>query len=225
MSDTSQGTSCDYYPAEPLSNEQHAQAALKEFAEAAGKKLQLSVTTNWNSLQCSTHRKYLREIEQVLDACISTIAPRNYAEAVTAFWSMKRNDALSIYGVDEHFSIISQSLCEAYENAESREIREMLLGLIARQFNFQLCQEIVPGITYYRYLQAKKDALLLGTGVVPQPAQRIIQRFSEAAVLHFVDFFTSTAIMCERMYYYEIGQSWSNENFYTLLLLHKQNFI
>lgn len=196
-SEASEGTTGNYYPSDLLPSEQHAQATLKAFSVAAGKKLQLSATTNWNSLQCSTQRKYLREIDQVLDACIKTIAPRNYSEAVAAFWSMKRRDALNMFGVDEYFSVIAQSLSEAYENAESREIREMLLGLIARQFNFQLCQEIVPGVTYYRYLQAKKDALLLGTGIVPHPARRTVQRFSEAAVKHFVDYFTSTAIMCE----------------------------
>ena len=88
-----------------------------------------------------------------------------------------------------------EALAETYQNATSWDTRRQVLGIIADLVPFSQIQKFIPGITEYRFKQARLHILKYGRGV-PVPVQRSPRmRLNECQLDHFLSFITSPHVV------------------------------
>ncbi|CAB4033230.1 Hypothetical predicted protein [Paramuricea clavata] len=88
-----------------------------------------------------------------------------------------------------------EALAETYQNATSWDTRRQILGIIADLVPFSQIQKFIPGITEYRFKQARLHILKYGHGV-PVPVKRSPRmRLDECQLDHFLSFITSPHVV------------------------------
>ena len=84
-----------------------------------------------------------------------------------------------------------RGITEAYDNAETSTARRTILSMIAPKVSFSILRLFIPGITHYRFVDARMYGRQVAAGSNFSSGPRVFQRFDEAQVQHFVDFITS----------------------------------
>ena len=89
---------------------------------------------------------------------------------------------------------------DAYNNAQSSNSRREILSLFARNFKRSKQKKLIPGLTDFRFKEARKYCIQHGPGVATPAAA--IYRFSlnETQVEHFLRFITSDVISQDTAY-------------------------
>jgi hypothetical protein len=68
------------------------------------------------------------------------------------------------------------------------------LSIVAPKIPYKMICSFISGLTMYRFTSARLHEGTMGTGVIIEPKARIVQRFDDAQVEHFVDFVTSSLV-------------------------------
>ena len=86
-----------------------------------------------------------------------------------------------------------EALAETYQNATSWDTRRQVLGIIADLVPFSQIQKFIPGLTEYRFKQARLHILKYGCGVPVQRSPKM--RLDECQLDHFLSFITSPHVV------------------------------
>ncbi|CAF4367213.1 unnamed protein product, partial [Rotaria magnacalcarata] len=100
------------------------------------------------------------------------------------------NDDSSIV-LDGNFRQIMSGVSEAYINAESWQSRREILSILAPKLSLKLMQSSVPGITKGRFSSPRLHARKYGVGSKVEVTTKVVQRFDDCQIAHFVDFIVS----------------------------------
>lgn len=87
-----------------------------------------------------------------------------------------------------------RGIAEMYDNAESSTARRTVLSIVAPYVNFSTLQVFVPGITHYRFIDARMHHRRISVGQQVIAHSRVVRRFDEVQIRHFIDFITSNLV-------------------------------
>jgi hypothetical protein len=93
--------------------------------------------------------------------------------------------------LDGNFRQIMSGISEAYTNAELWQSRREILSIVAPKISLKLMQLFVPGLTSYRFSAARLHAGKFGVGSRVERTTKVVQRFEDHQIAHFVDFIVS----------------------------------
>ncbi|CAF4621306.1 unnamed protein product, partial [Rotaria sp. Silwood2] len=80
---------------------------------------------------------------------------------------------------------------EAYSNAESWQSRREILSIVTPKISLKLRQLFIPGLTGYRFSAARLHAAKYGVGSSVETTKKVVQRFDDHQIVHFIDFIVS----------------------------------
>ena len=83
---------------------------------------------------------------------------------------------------------------EAYTSAESWQSKREILSIVAPKISFHLLQIFIPGLIDYRYYTARLHAGGHGAGSRVETTTKIVKRFDDCQIGHFVDFVVSSHV-------------------------------
>ncbi|XP_063412770.1 uncharacterized protein LOC134695447 [Mytilus trossulus] len=88
-----------------------------------------------------------------------------------------------------------RSLADSYSKAESWQIRRQILSVISVQLNYNETEQLIPGLSEYRYYAAKKHSSKEGCGMPPKNRRDTRNRMDHAKLDSFLDFITSSHVI------------------------------
>ncbi|CAF5112562.1 unnamed protein product, partial [Rotaria sp. Silwood1] len=80
---------------------------------------------------------------------------------------------------------------EAYHNSESWQSRREILSIVAPKITLKLIQLFIPGLTSGRFTAARLHAKKYSLGSRVEETTKVVQRFDDHQVAHFLDFIIS----------------------------------
>ncbi|CAF4997595.1 unnamed protein product, partial [Rotaria sp. Silwood1] len=101
---------------------------------------------------------------------------------------------------NENFRQIMSGISEAYTNAESWQSRREILSIVAPKISLNLMQLFMPGLTGYRFTAARLHATKYGLGSKVDIIPKVVQRFDDNQIAHFVDFIISPHVCTDLSY-------------------------
>ncbi|CAC5368627.1 unnamed protein product [Mytilus coruscus] len=88
-----------------------------------------------------------------------------------------------------------KSLADSYSKAESWQIRRQILSVISIQLNYNETEQLIPGLSEYRYYAAKKHSNKEGCGMPRKNREDTRNRMDHAKLDSFMDFITSSHVI------------------------------
>ena len=148
----------------------------------------------WEEL--TTRSKHFRvdKATNVIVSALEVITPGDAAsiwEAIQTSQSVEK--ALGISQPADRKYL--EALAETYQNATSWDTRRQVLGIIADLVPFCQIQKFIPGITEYRFKQARLHTLKYGRGAPVSVQRSPRMRLDECQLDHFLNFITSPHVV------------------------------
>ena len=168
---------------------------LNEFIHTCGETESIGQSKKrWEELTTRSKNLRIDKATNVIVSALEVIAPSDAAsiwEAIQASQSVEK--ALGISQPTDRKYL--EALAETYQNATSWNTRRQVLGIIADLVPFSQIQKFIPGITEYRFKQARLHIFKYGRGA-PVPVQRSPRmRLDECQLDHFLSFITSPHVI------------------------------
>lgn len=147
----------------------------------------------WENITKRTRERYLHQTSEIVSSVIGVISPKNATHLWEALQSS--NVVNNILGVRQigHPSEVAylEALAEAYKRASGWDTRRQVLSIMASIASFKAISEFIPGLTQYRFTEAKLHGLQYGRGApVPETKSPHI-RIERQQLDHFLSFITS----------------------------------
>ena len=147
----------------------------------------------WENATERTRERYLQQTSEIVSSVIGVISPENATHLWEALQSS--NTVNKILGVSQigHPSEVSylKALAEACKRASGWDTRRQVLSIMAGIASFKAISEFIPGLTQYRFTEAKLHGLQHGRGTpVPEVKSPHI-RIERQQLDHFLSFITS----------------------------------
>ena len=155
--------------------------------------------TSWEKASGRTKRYYTRKASQGVAALLQDMTPH---ESGSLFSALCSSDALRRQLSDEEDSdqdnmdvTLMEALDECYQAASRWETRRQILSIMADKVRYKRLLKFIPGLTKYRFTEAKRHCLTYGRGapVLSVRAPRTDVTFSQ--IEHFIAFITSSQIV------------------------------
>ena len=155
--------------------------------------------TSWEKASGRTKRYYTRKASQGVAALVQDMTPH---ETGSLFSAVCSSDALRRQLSDEEDSdqdnmdvTLMEALAECYQAASRWETRRQILSIMADKVRYKRLLKFIPGLTKYRFTEAKRHCLTYGRGapVLSVRAPRTDVTFSQ--IEHFIAFITSSQIV------------------------------
>ena len=90
---------------------------------------------------------------------------------------------------------LMEALSECYQAASSWETRRQILSIMADKVRYSRLLQFIPGLTKYRFTEAKHHCFTYGRGV-PVPSERVARTdVSTLQIEHFIMFITSSHVV------------------------------
>ncbi|XP_062603058.1 uncharacterized protein LOC134264790 [Saccostrea cucullata] len=141
-----------------------------------------------------TKKRYLEKAKQCISVVLETVSP-NEGEIL---WKSILADQEKKEDLENDQSL--NVLKEIYSKGETWQFRRQVLSIIVQQMSFEEAQEFIPGLTSWRFYEAKKHAANEGIGVPVKEKSEKRERFSVESLDHFIDFITSTQVVKDLPY-------------------------
>ena len=90
---------------------------------------------------------------------------------------------------------LMEALAECYQAASSWESRRQILSIMADKVRFSTLLRYIPGLTKYRFTEAKRHCLAYGRGAPVQSVRAARTDVATAQIVHFIAFITSSHII------------------------------
>lgn len=155
--------------------------------------------TLWEQTSERTKRYYIRKAGQAVAAIVRDIAPNETGPLFSALCSsnvlrkqLSSDDDSDGDGVDE---TLMQSLAQCYQAASNWGVRRQVLSIMADKVRYSKFLRYIPGLTRYRYTEAKRHCLVYGRGAPVQAFRARRKDVSTTQIQHFVSFITSSHII------------------------------
>ena len=155
--------------------------------------------TSWEKASGRTKRYYTRKASQGVAALVQDMTPH---ETGPLFRALCSSDALHSQRSEEEDSdednmdvTLMEALAECYQAASRWETRRQILSIMADKVRYKTLLKFIPGLTKYRFTEAKRHCLTYGRGapVLSVRAPRTDVTFSQ--IEHFIAFITSSQIV------------------------------
>ena len=149
--------------------------------------------TSWEKTSGRTKRYYTRKASQGVAALVQDMTPH---ETGPLFRALCSSDALRRQLSDEDNMdnmdvTLMEALAECYQATSRWETRRQILSIMADKVRYKTLLKFIPGLTKYRFTEAKRHCLTYGRGapVLSVRAPRTDVTFSQ--IEHFIAFITS----------------------------------
>ena len=152
----------------------------------------------WERASERTKRYYTRKAGQGVAAVVKDIAPN---ETGPLYRTLCSSDALhkqlssdedSEADVDE---TLMEALGECYQAASHWGTRRQILSIMADKVRYSKLLRYIPGLTRYRFTEAKRHCLTNGRGAPVQSERSPRTDVSSSQIEHFITFITSAHIV------------------------------
>ena len=155
--------------------------------------------TPWERASERTKRYYTRKAGQGVAEVVKDIAP---AETGPLYRALCSSDVLRKQlssdkdsegdPVDE---TLMEALAECYREANHWETRRQILSIMADKVRYRKLVQYIPGLTRYRFTEAKRHCFTYGRGAPVQSERSSRTDVSSSQIQHFVAFITSSHII------------------------------
>ena len=155
-----------------------------------------ALSVEWNKLEQSSRDEYLRRLRRTFESIFQIMSPTDWRNIEEDFYSSTyRLNPFSL-SVDSASVALMRNLVQAYQNCESKEISKMLLAVLAVQLPYSKVIEIIPGLSYYYYRNARIYGLLYGQGTVAPKARCHAHESKDRndKIVHFISFILSSNV-------------------------------
>ncbi|CAF2500113.1 unnamed protein product [Rotaria sp. Silwood2] len=169
-------------------NEQRT--ALNNFLAACGSKRKVSVTTSYKDLSHRVKLRYVSLTKFIMQSATSLMVSNDADMLMHDSFSDVSSGESNIV-LDGNFRQIMSGISEAYSNAESWQSRREILSVVAPKISLKLMQLFIPGITRGRFSAARLHAKKYSAGSKVEVTTKVVQRFDDHQIAHFVDFVIS----------------------------------
>ncbi|XP_078367668.1 uncharacterized protein LOC144651598 [Oculina patagonica] len=151
--------------------------------------VQYTLCVPWDNVHERTKRRYTRKARQSVRKVLKVIAPGQSEKLLAAVGGSIPP------GRTQAEEELLQALAESYFNATHWSTRRQILSIMADKLPLKELQQLIPGLTAYRFNIARQHKLLHGRGtVVPVDTARRM-KVDYAQVDHFLSFITSPHIV------------------------------
>ena len=147
----------------------------------------------WQNVTERTRERYLQQTSEIVSSVIGVISPKN----ATRLWEALQSSNIvnNILGVRQvgHPSEVAylKALAEAYKRASGWDTRRQVLSIMAGIASFKAISEFIPGLTQYRFTEAKLHGLQHGRGAIVPEMKSPHIRIERQKLDHFLSFVTS----------------------------------
>ncbi|CAF2708218.1 unnamed protein product [Rotaria sp. Silwood2] len=164
--------------------------ALNSLLSACGSKRKVNVTTSYKDLSHRVKLRYVSLIKVIMRSATSLVALNDAGMLIYDSFSDINSEDSNIL-LDGNFRQIMSGVSEAYTGAESCESRREILSIVAPKISFNLMQLFIPGLTDYRFYAAHLHAHRYEVGSRVEAPTKMVKRFDDCQIAHFVDFIVS----------------------------------
>ena len=155
--------------------------------------------TSWDEASGRTKRYYTRKAGQGVAAVVKDVAPH---ETGPLFRELCSSDVLRRQlssDEDSDEETVDYTLMEAqsemYQAASSWEARRQILSITADKVRYRKLLQFIPGLTKYRFKEAKRHCLTYGRGA-PVPSVRVARTdVTTVQIEHFISFIISSHLV------------------------------
>ena len=168
-------------------------AVLNSFLSACSSKGKLNVTMSYKDLSHRIKLRYVSLIKLITRSATLLVASNDADMLMHDSFSDVNSEIFNIVS-DGNFRQIMSGVSEAYISAESWQSRREILSIVAPKISFHLLQLFIPGLTDYRYYTARLHAGGHGAGSRVATTTKIVKRFDDRQIAHFVDFLVSSHV-------------------------------
>ena len=155
--------------------------------------------TPWEKASERTKRYYTRKAGQGVAAVLQDITSR---EAVPLFRALCSSDVVRRQISSDEDSddntvdvTLMEALAECYHASGTWETRHQLLSIMADKVRYRALLRYIPGLTKYRFTEAKRHCLAYGRGAPVQSLRAPRTDITSTQIENFIAFITSFAIL------------------------------
>ena len=155
--------------------------------------------TSWENASARTKRYYTRKAGQGVAAVVKDITPH---ETGPLFHALCSSDALrrQLSGDEDSDedtvdATLMAALAECYQAANRWETRRQILSIMADKLRYNKLLRYIPGLTKYRFTEAKRHCLAYGRGAPVQSVRAARTDVASPQIAHFIAFITSSHIV------------------------------
>ena len=157
--------------------------------------LRCTLQVSWVDATEKTKRFYTSKMSEVISTLLELAAPN---DAGLLWRSLKESTEIN-KRYDETISSDSSlvtALVESYKQATHHSTRKQILSVMADKLSFKDLEQLIPGLSRYRFTAARRHRLEYGKGaLLPQKSLEVRERVESARLEHFIDFITSQQVM------------------------------
>ena len=155
--------------------------------------------TPWEKASERTKRYYTRKAGQGVAAVLQDItdhvrqAPCS-AHCVPQTWCPARSPVMKILMTTLDVTLM-EALVECYHASGTWETRRQILSIMADKVRYRALLRYIPGLTKYRFTEAKRHCLAYGRGSPVQSLRTPRTDITSTQIEHFIAFITSSHIV------------------------------
>ncbi len=155
--------------------------------------------TPWQMASERTKRYYTRKAGQGVAAVVNDIAPKEsgslYRTLCSSAVLRKHFSSDEDSDADTVDEMLMKALGECYQEANHWETRRQILSIMADKVRYSKLLRYIPGLTRYRFTEAKRHCLTYGRGAPVQPERSPRTDVPSSQIEHFIAFITSAHIV------------------------------
>ena len=151
---------------------------------------------SWENMDVQRKNVYVRRAATAIAAALEVITPGDAGhlwEAVQSSRSVEK--ALGLPEKQSAERKYLQALAETYQHATSWDTRRQVLAIFADLAPFREIQEFIPGLTEYRFKEARLHILKHGRGSAVPLNKSPRMRINESQLDQFLTFITSSHVI------------------------------
>ena len=153
----------------------------------------------WEIASERTKRYYTRKTGQAVAAVVNDIAPKESGSLYQALCSSAVLRKHFSSDEDSEADIVDETLMKAlgecYQQADHWETRRQILSIMADKVRYSKLIKYIPGLTRYRFTEAKRHCMTYGRGAPVQSERSPRTDVSSSQIEHFIAFITSPHIV------------------------------
>ena len=157
--------------------------------------LNRTLQVSWVDASEKTKRFYTSKMSEVINTVLELVAPN---DAGLLWRSLKESTEIN-KRYDEPLSSESSllmALVESYKQASHHSTRKQILSVIADKLSFSDLEQLIRGLSRYRFSSARLHRLQHGVETFPPPKPMAVrERVDPARLEHFIDFITSQHVI------------------------------
>ena len=155
--------------------------------------------TPWEMASERTKRYYTRKAGQGVVVVVNDIAPKESGSLYRTLCSSavlhKHFSSDEDSDADTVDETLMKALGECYQEANHWETRCQILSIMADKVRYSKLLRYIPGLTRYRFTEAKRHCLTYGRGAPVQPERSPRTDVPSSQIEHFIAFITGAHIV------------------------------